>query len=95
MPRIILVISLTILIGAGCSDEKNPVREYGSTLTGAVKKAEKTKVLADMLTIRSEIMRYKAENGSFPPSLDDLRMKDIDSDLYTYNPETGQIALAN
>ncbi len=94
MLRIMAVITLAILIGASCSDEKNPVREYGSTLTGAVKKAEKTKVLADMVTIRSEIMQYKAENGAFPPGLNDLRMKDIDPDLYNYNPETGQVALA-
>jgi PBP1b-binding outer membrane lipoprotein LpoB len=94
MLRIMAFITLAILIGAGCSDDKNPVREYGTTLTGAVKKAEKTKVLADMATIRSEIMRYKAENSVFPPSLNDLNMKDIDTDLYTYNPETGQVALA-
>jgi len=94
MLRNMAVITLAILIGASCSDDKNPVREYGTTLTGAVKKAEKTKVLADMATIRSEIMRYKAENSAFPPSLNELNMKDIDADLYTYNPETGQVALA-
>jgi hypothetical protein len=91
MLRIIVAISLAILIGAGCSDDKNPVREYGSALTGAVKKAEKTKGLADMLTIRTEIMRYKTENGEFPQSLVDLKMKDLDPDLYNYNPETGQV----
>ena len=94
MLRIMMVITLAILIGASCSDDKNPVREYGSTLTGAVKKAEKTKVLADMLTIRTEIMRYKAENGAFPQSLNDLKMKGIDPDLYKYNPETGHVAPA-
>lgn len=94
MLRIMAVVTLAILIGASCSDDKNPVREYGSTLTGAVKKAEKTKVLADMVAIKSEIMRYKTENGAFPQSLNDLNMKEIDPDLYNYNPETGQVALA-
>ena len=94
MLRIMLVIALAILLGTGCSDDKNPVREYGSTLTGAVKKAERAKVLADMLTIRSEIMRYKAERGEFPQSLNDLNLKEIDPELYTYDPETGAVALA-
>jgi hypothetical protein len=94
MLRIMVVVALTILVGAGCSDDKNPVREYGSTLTGAVKKAEKTKVLADMVTIRAEIMRYKADNGEFPQSLNALNMKDIKPDLYNYNPETGEVSRA-
>ncbi len=94
MLRIMAVITLATLIAAGCSDDKNPVREYGSTLTGAVKKAERAKVLADMLTIKSEIMRYKTENGSFPQSLNDLNLKKIYSELYTYDPETGAVALA-
>jgi len=94
MVRCALIITLAILIGASCSEDKNPVKEYGSTLTGAVKKAEKTKALADMLTIRTEIMRYKADQGEFPQSLDDLTMNDIDPDLYTYNPETGHVSLA-
>ena len=94
MLRIMVLICLVILAGAGCSDDKNPLREYGSTLTGAVKKAERTKVLADMMTIKAEIMRYKAENGAFPPSLQALNMREIYPDLYKYNPETGEVALA-
>ena len=94
MLRIIMVVALAILIGTSCSDDKNPVREYGSTLTGAVKKAERAKVLADMVAIKAEIMRYKAENGSFPPSLRALNMKEIYPDLYQYNPETGEVSLA-
>jgi hypothetical protein len=94
MLRIMVVIALAMLAGAGCSDDKNPLREYGSTLTGAVKKAEKTKVLADMVTIRAEIMRFKAENGAYPQSLNDLNMKDIKPELYNYDPETGQVSRA-
>jgi hypothetical protein len=94
MRRIMLVITMAIIIGAGCSDDKNPVREYGSTLTGAVKKAEKTKVLADLLSIKTEITRYKTENGAFPQSLVDLNMRGIDPDLYTYNPQTGQVSVS-
>lgn len=94
MLRIMVVIALAMLVGAGCSDDKNPVREYGSTLTGAVKKAEKAKVLADMVTIKAEIMRYKTERGDFPPSLQALNMREIYPDLYRYNPETGEVSLA-
>jgi len=91
--RIFLIIVFAILAGAGCSDDKNPVREYGNTLTGAVKKAERTKVLTDMVTIKAEIMRYKAERGEYPPSLQALNMREIYPDLYSYDPETGVVAL--
>ncbi|MCX5899166.1 MAG: hypothetical protein NTX06_00260 [Proteobacteria bacterium] len=94
MLRIMVVIALAILIETSCSDDKNPVREYGSTLTGAVKKAERAKVLADMVTIKAEIMRYKAERGDFPPSLQALNMREIYPDLYRYNPETGEVSVA-
>jgi hypothetical protein len=94
MLRILLAITMIALIGISCSDDKNPVKEYGSTLTGAVKKAEKAKVVADMLTIKAEIMRYKTERGEFPPSLQALNMKEIYPDLYRYNSETGEVSLA-
>jgi hypothetical protein len=94
MLRILAAISLIVLLGAGCSDDKNPVKQYGKTLTVSLEKAEKAKILADMLTIRTEIMRYKAEHNEFPQSLDDLNMKDINADMYRYNSETGEVALA-
>ena len=94
MLRIMVAIALVILIGTSCSDDKNPVREYGSTLTGAVKKAERAKVVADMVAIKAEIMRYRAENGNPPPSLQALNMKEIYPNLYRYDPETGEVSLA-
>ncbi len=93
MLRIMVCVALAVLIGTSCSDDKNPVREYGSTLTGAVKKAERAKVVADLVAIKAEIMRYRAENGNPPPSLQALNMKEIYPDLYRYNPETGEVAL--
>ena len=93
MARIALVFVFAFLATTGCSDDKNPVREYGSTLTGAVKKAEKAKTVADLVTIKAEIMRYKAESGEYPPNLQALKMKDLYPNLYTYDPETGAVAL--
>ena len=78
----VIIIICAFLTAAGCSDDKNPVREYGSTLTGAIKKADKAKANADLLTIKMEIMRYKAESGEFPLSLHALNMKDIYIDFY-------------
>lgn len=93
MAQIIILIFCVILAGAGCSDN-NPVKEYGSTLTGAVKKAEKAKAAADLLTIKAEIMRSKVDKGEYPSSLQDLNLQDIYTDLYSYDPETGAVALA-
>jgi hypothetical protein len=94
MLRILTAIGLIVILGVGCSDDQNPVRQYGKTLTGSLGKAEKAKALADMRTIKTEIMRYKAEHDQFPQSLDDLNMKDINAGMYRYNTETGEVALA-
>jgi hypothetical protein len=91
--RILIIIAFAVLAGAGCSDDKNPVREYGSTLTGAVKKAERAKAVADLVTIRVAIMSYKAERGEYPPNLRALNMREIYPDMYSYDPETGAVDL--
>ena len=92
--RIAIFIFVSALLAFGCSDSKNPVREYGSNLTGAVKKAEQAKVIADLTTIKMEIMRYKAENGEFPPSLQALGNKAVNPDLFAYDPATGTVSPA-
>lgn len=93
MVRTAAIISFICLVATGCSDDKNPVREYGTTLTGAVKKAERAKAVADLVTIKAEIMRHKAANGQYPPSLQELNLRDIYPNHYTYDPETGSITL--
>lgn len=92
--RTAVVIAFALVAALGCSDSSNPVREYGSTLTGGLKKADRAKASADLLTIKAEIMRYKAERGQYPPSLEALRLQDIRPGLYSYDPETGAVALA-
>jgi hypothetical protein len=93
MARILAVIAFAFLAATGCSDDKNPIRQYGNTLTGAVKKADKAKAVADLVAIKSEIMRYKAESGEYPPDLQALKIREIYPDLYSYDPETGAVAL--
>lgn len=93
MARTIAIIAFACLMATGCSDDKNPVREYGTTLTGAVKKAEKAKAVADLVTIKAELMRYKAEHGEYPSNLESLNLPDIYPGVYTYDPETGAIAV--
>jgi hypothetical protein len=70
------------------------VREYGQNLTGAVKKADQAKAMADLLPIKAEVLRYKAENNQYPQSLQALNLQDIRPDLYSYDPETGSVSLA-
>lgn len=94
MAKIGALLIFAFLVAAGCSDDNNPVKEYGDTLTGAVKKAEKAKTVADLMTIKAEIMRYKIERGEYPPNLQALNMRDIYPDMYRYDPETGAIAPA-
>ena len=52
MRRFFIVFILALSIGAGCSDDQNPLRQYGKTLTGSLGKAEKAKIVADLRTIQ-------------------------------------------
>ena len=94
MRRFFIVFILALSIGAGCSDDQNPLRQYGKTLTGSLGKAEKAKIVADLRTIRAEIVRYKSENGEYPPTIEALNLPNIYPGAYNYNSETGEVTQA-
>ena len=72
----------------------------GQTVVGAsLDKARQTECNSNIRQIKTALEYYKAENGQYPASLQDLRMKISESFFtcpatkqpYQYDPNTGQV----
>jgi len=98
-------MSLTIvLLGGGCSkrgDEKgeqpesvNPLEGYASNLLSSLDKAQKARLKASLPTLRLRINQFKQERGRYPDSLKELNISELPLQALRYNPETGEVSLA-
>ena len=76
------------------SREKNALDDYASTLLNSLDKAKKAQWRASLPTIRLKINQFKQERGRFPYSLEELTIPDLSLQLVCYNPETGDVVLA-
>jgi hypothetical protein len=102
---ILLIIFFTIvLLSGGCSKEgdekseqmesKNPLEEYASTLLNSLDKAKKARLKASFPTLRLKINQFKQERGRYPYSLEELNISDLPLKSLNYNPETGEVSVA-
>lgn len=91
---VVLSVSL-FLATAGCDSEVNPVKEFGNAM---IESMETSKEFADEMTflnIKKALQMYYAENGKHPETLKDIEDfmdSPIDTELYEYNPETGELS---
>jgi hypothetical protein len=95
----LILAGLSLLIGsflvlASCSDEKNPVQQYGNTMTQSYKSARTLDSKVNILEIRKSIQEFFAANGRYPADLNELSgfngiiLKD---DKYGYDPANGTL----
>lgn len=102
---IVLIMFFTlVLLSGGCgerggernesSESKNPLEEYASTLLSSLDKAQKAQLKASLPTIRLRINQFKQERGRYPNSLEELNMSGLPLKALRYNPETGEVCLA-
>ncbi|KPJ59247.1 MAG: hypothetical protein AMJ42_02120 [Deltaproteobacteria bacterium DG_8] len=103
--NIVFIIFFTIvLLSGGCGERggekskkpgsKNPLEEYASTLLHSLDKAKRAQLKASLPTIRLKINQFKQERGRYPDSLDELNISDLPLHALRYNPETGEVGLA-
>ena len=77
-----------------CSDEKNPVQQYGNTLTQSYKNTKKFDKDLNVEQIQKSILEFNAANGRYPADLSELSSFSgltLKSDNYEYDPATGTL----
>ena len=93
---LVTVSGIFALAIVGCGESQNPVRQYGNEVIHARERTERVKARADMQVLKTAIQQYYIDRGRFPESLSALPLvqnQGIDTDLYAYDPATGNIQL--
>jgi len=89
-----LVVSFILLCVLSCSDEKNPVQQYGNTLTQSYKNTKKFDKDLNVEQVQKSILEFNAANGRYPTDLSELTSFSgltLKSDQYEYDPATGTL----
>ncbi len=89
-------VGLFLLLCAvvSCSEEKNPVQQYGNTLTESYKTTKKLDKDVNVQQVQQSILEFNAANGRYPADLSELSSFSkltLKSDNYEYNPENGTL----
>ena len=90
----LVVLSLSLCILASCSDDKNPVNQYGNTMVQSLKSAKKLDANVNLQEVQKSIQEFNAANGRYPADLNELSTFNgitLKSDKYDYNPATGAL----
>ena len=89
--------ALVLFMFAACGEEpKNPVAEYGNSLTDAYKKGQQAGEIANLDAVRKTVQAFYAQNGRYPQSLDEIKGSihaEMDMSKYSYDPQTGTVNL--
>lgn len=90
------MLSLGMMLTAGCDQKPQPVEQYGKGLIDAKTRAEGAAEQANLDAVRKAVQAYRAANDSFPPSLQDvagLIGGNLDLSKYDYDPQAGTVKL--
>ena len=95
----LIIAALALLFGsslvlASCSNDKNPVQQYGNTMTQSYKSAQKLDNKVNIIDVRKSIQEFYASNGRYPDDLNELagfNGVSLKSDQYDYDASTGTL----
>ena len=89
----ILSVCLVVSLFVGC--ESNPVEKAGEELLISYDRSRAAVDEANLQAMQRCIRTYRALNGTYPESLEDLREASggsgFDPGLYDYDPRTGHL----
>jgi hypothetical protein len=96
--RISLCLILVFLVSlvAGCEEKTNPVSKVGDRLIGAYERSSVTAGQSTLKGIKDAIRAYHISNGEYPDSIEEVQRymgARIDTGLYQYDPDSGEISL--
>lgn len=89
-----LIAAFFLLTLTSCSDDKNPVQQYGNTMTQAHKSARTLDSKVNILEVRKSIQEFYAANGRYPSDLNELsgfNGMTLKGDKYEYDPASGAL----
>lgn len=89
-----VVSSLLLFAVASCSDEKNPVQQYGNTLSQSYKNTKQFDKDLNVQQVQKSILEFQAANGRYPADLAELSSFSgltLKSDTYEYDPASGAL----
>ncbi len=97
MPRsfFFLVSFVLVLLTGACSEEKNPVQQYGNTMIRSLNSAEKAAQKAHLAELRKAVQDFQSAQGRYPADLDELKLHSglsVPTDGFRYDPVTGVIS---
>ena len=92
-----LIIIFFLALMVGCEDKpRTAFDDYGDALIDTYQRGQHIGDIANLDALKKAIAMYRAENGNYPASLDDIQnfiRMDIDLSKYDYNPDTGVVVL--
>ena len=95
----LILVRLSLLLGSflvlpSCSDEKNPVQQYGNTMTQSYKNAQKLDSKVNILEVKKSLQEFYAANGRYPADLNELSGFNgitLKGDKFEYDPANGTL----
>ena len=95
--RLLFYILLIFLISlaVGCDEKNNPVAQVGDGLTGAYVRSSTRADQTTLKGLKDAIRAYHISNGEYPASIEEVQKymgSSIDTGLYEYDPDSGEIS---
>ena len=93
------IVGVPLLLGLffilpSCSEERNPVQQYGNTMTQSYKNAQKLDSKVNVLEVKKSIQEFYAANGRYPADLSELSDFNgitLKGEKFDYDPSNGTL----
>lgn len=91
-PFVLFVLLLSV---GACSEDTNPVQQYGNTMTRALNSAENAAKKAHLVELRKAVQEFQVAHGRYPADLVELKSVSglaVPTEGFLYDPATGIIS---
>jgi hypothetical protein len=86
----IMLLALSLAALSACKDDS--AEEFSKTVVVPIERAERAADSANLSALSKSVEAYRATNGRYPESLDELGTG-IDTSRFDYDPATGKVTL--
>ncbi|MCI4624576.1 MAG: hypothetical protein L3V56_01295 [Candidatus Magnetoovum sp. WYHC-5] len=94
--KLYIILLTTMLLMISCDEgNKNTVEKYSDTVVDKYKGTQQFGKQVDIQRLQEAITMFKSAEGRYPKDIAEITEStgiELDSNLYTYDPETGVLA---